>query len=243
VEKGLLYTWSVHEGKPLSLLPQRSSTSSLHLTLAVSIGMLCAMEASRSLSFLNDAAHVLAATAPETSAYLMSRRNQHALANGMDQTDISRQHVCNCCGHIMALGIDSTLKLDSYKTHQKRPRRRLCPGAKKPLATPTTARSGPAKVITCGMCSRKTVVRFPPPERIARKRSRKEPIPSSTGLQRTQTGQRQELTKLSTTATASTGSKKRAKNRKGGLQALLEQNKAAKSSTGFGLTLEHFQKK
>ncbi|KAK3293223.1 uncharacterized protein B0H64DRAFT_208311 [Chaetomium fimeti] len=96
-------------------------------------------ELTTSLNFLYDAGHLLAITAPETSAYLMGRRNDLMLEHELTLSDKHRQHVCSCCGRIMLLG-------------QGRPKGK---GLQKPR--PQTS-LGRMKVVTCDLCGRLTNV-------------------------------------------------------------------------------------
>ncbi|KAH6847872.1 hypothetical protein B0I37DRAFT_415578 [Chaetomium sp. MPI-CAGE-AT-0009] len=146
-------------------------------------------ELTASLSFLSDAGHLLAITAPETSAYLMGRRNDLMFEHELTLSDKHRQHVCSCCGRIMLLG----------------------------QGTPSAITRRKAK-----------------PEKVS-KASRLE---MSTSL----SSAAQETASQKTTSNAS--SKKRAKSRKAGLQALLNQSSASRNSgPGLGLSLADFMQK
>ncbi|KAI0181591.1 hypothetical protein GGR52DRAFT_45161 [Hypoxylon sp. FL1284] len=194
----------------------------------------------QSLNFLTDAAHLLATTAPETSAYLMSRRSSLMFNNGLEQPDVQKQHVCNACGHIMIPGQGSELKLESDKTAQKR-RRAKRPHAPKDLGEQSPLAVGCRKRITCGLCRRHTDIRLPPPAPISRRRPMKVLQPSSSGTARPGAmAPPPEPGKVSANASR----KKRAKNRKQGLQALLQQAQSApKPQNGLGLSLSDFMMK
>lgn len=182
--------------------------------------------------FLNDAAHLLATASPETSAFLMSRRNEVLVENDIAIPDTQRQRVCNCCGHLMVPGQHGSIfrietdkairsKAASNQNHDKR------------------ARSGGiSKVTTCGYCGRNSRVKLDSPGRISR--HKKVAPATKTFLPPAAMATAAEPAKSS----ANASSKKRAKNRKAGLQALLDQKQGSTpSSSGFGLTLSDFMKK
>ncbi|KAG5974571.1 hypothetical protein E4U58_002845 [Claviceps cyperi] len=177
---------------------------------------------STDLGFLTDAAHLLRQTAPETSAYLMRSRAELMHHNGLAQHETQRQHVCGACGHIMIQGQQSKLTLERCP-RSKAPGKRT--GSERSAAKASTmTKQGPAKSIICGLCKRITRIRLPPPQAVHRRKK----------LQMRAAGNNSnvavpELDDHKPTANAS--SKKRAKNRKGGLQALLagQQNKPGSS--------------
>lgn len=199
-------------------------------------------ELAATLSFLTDAGHVLAATAPETSAYLLSRRNGLMFEHEMAPSDKQREHVCTCCGHIMLLGQGSSLRFKQQKgpkwghgsTRRSKP---------KPLQSrPSQPRVGLFKTTTCGYCSRATEVELPTPAPISRRNTKvqKVSVPSMTGVDSSLPPQEAPLQKTG----ANASSKRRAKSRKAGLQALLDQSDAARGSRpGFGLSLADFMEK
>lgn len=211
---------------------------------------------SATLDFLTDAAHLLATTAPETSAFLMNQRGNLMFENELPQSDVHRQHVCSCCGHIMIPGHGSLLKFE----HQKAVRKRLRAGqqfTKTPVQTKQQdqeSRKGPVKRITCGYCTRKTEIKFPAPAPVSRRSINLKTQPqqqasktAATGLKPSAAPTLGSLAGLSAhkpTPSSSANSKKRAKSRKAGLQALLDQSNASKASRpGLGLSLADFMQK
>lgn len=214
---------------------------------------------SRTLDHLTDAAHLLATTAPETSAFLMNQRGNLMFENDIPESDVQRQHVCSCCGHIMIPGQGSTLKFE----HQKGVRKRARAGQKftktpvQPKKQAQETRKGPIKRITCGHCKKHTEIKFPAPAPISRRSLNLETQPQSqapkttttttTGLQPNSAPTLGSLAGLSTQKPApssSANSKKRAKSRKAGLQALLDQSNASKAARpGLGLSLADFMQK
>lgn len=163
------------------------------------------------LDFLTDAAHLLRDSAPEISAHLMSHRGQRLQSSGLTQSDKERQHVCAACGHIMNPGQGSILKLEARKSIK-----RSKTGAQLPrIATTAT---GPTKIATCGICHSQTRIALSSPGSASRHQKVKKPEPVKNEPENNQK------------PTANATSKKRAKNRKAGLQALLSnQQKPSKS--------------
>lgn len=180
---------------------------------------------SAQLNFLSDAAHLLSRTAPETSAYLMSRRTNLVLNHDLPTSAVQQQHVCSCCGHIMQVG--SRLKFQARQGPPSRSRRQ---GARKTeVGRSAVPGSAASKVFTCGNCGRDTAIALPPPNPI----SRKKPVrPQEPSVQNTQTRK----------PSAGASSRKRAKSRKAGLQALLV-NRGANQPKASGLSLTDFMKK
>ncbi|KAK3315088.1 hypothetical protein B0H66DRAFT_333153 [Apodospora peruviana] len=194
-------------------------------------------ELTSTLDFLTDAGHLLATTAPEVSAFLMSRRNNILFENELPQSQ--RQHVCTCCGHIMIMGQGSSLKVEHRKAMQRNPR--LSKG--KEHQSDTSPRSGPAKMITCGHCGRLTKTKLPAPAPISRRKIKaQEPINSAIPKQQLPGMAQTPQEAPSQKANSNANSKKRAKSRKAGLQALLDQNNATQG-TRPGLSLSLFMKK
>ncbi|KAI1275924.1 hypothetical protein F5Y07DRAFT_162095 [Xylaria sp. FL0933] len=203
------------------------------------------------LSFLTDAAHLLSSASPQTSAHLMSQRNSLMFENGLDQSDVQRQRVCGCCGHIMIAGRDGDeLAMESSKTrHPKRRRgnKQKTASASSSSPSPSSAKGGCRKTWNCGNCGRYTTIKLPPPDRIPRRRFKQMTSRSTTIAGRVVnvpssaiTATTTSITEPTTRVSANASSKKRAKNRKQGLQALLQQSSSSKSQSGLGLSLSDF---
>ncbi|TLS25553.1 hypothetical protein PpBr36_07201 [Pyricularia pennisetigena] len=198
------------------------------------------------MGFLTDAAHLLARSAPETSAYLLLQRNAVLLSHDVILSDAQKEHVCGGCGHIMIPGHGDFLRIDAEKAVLRRRRgSRLNPGQQqKELKQGRKERqAGPAKVYTCGMCHRYTKLGLSTPEPIRRRRKRptvevqgQSPAAAKAGVDKT----REQTPIVAPSANAS--SKKRAKNRKAGLQALLSQ-KQNETANKSGLSLADFLSK
>lgn len=167
----------------------------------------------------------------------MNRRQALTTRHDMPISDIEKQHVCAACGNILILGCNSVLKIASDTALRRRRQRRLSAGPKhrgdKQKSGGVPERTGAAKTISCDRCGRATTVQLPPPPIVGRlKKAKAEPA-------RRGAVEEPEAPKPSANAV----SKKRAKNRKAGLQALLAENKASASKSGSGLTLANFMKK
>lgn len=161
--------------------------------------------------FLTNAAHLLRVTAPVTSAHLMSHRNQLLYEHKASPSDIQRQRACGGCGTIHLPPIDcKTIKHEPDKSLRRRKptsakgsrSRSSTPGAK----PPATAES--YRLICCSRCERETRIALPTPGPAVRHKAK---VPAKVKKPTA------EALKPTTNAT----SKKRAKNRKVGLQALL----------------------
>lgn len=189
--------------------------------------------------FLSDAAHLLSQSAPETSAFLMSRRNHLLVENDMPISDAQRQHVCSCCGHIMVPGAGDVLKIETEKALRSRTKRRPRHQAQEQKRTKRPG--GISKVMTCGNCSQQTRLKLEGPSRVSRRKK--------AAQQETSASQEKKRAQASATGhepvkvSANASSKKRAKNRKAGLQALLDQKQGSASATGNGLSLADFMKR
>ncbi|EHA56808.1 hypothetical protein MCOR27_005761 [Pyricularia oryzae] len=202
------------------------------------------------MGFLTDAAHLLARSAPETSAYLLSQRNAVLLSHDVIPSDSQKEHVCGGCGHIMIPGHGDFLKIHVEKAVLRRrsgSRITLGQQQQQPKQGRKERWAGPAKVYTCGMCHRYTKLGLSAPEPIRRRRKRptvevqgQAPMASKAGVDKT--GQQASNITPGTMPSANASSKKRAKNRKAGLQALLSQ-KQNETANKSGLSLADFLSK
>ncbi|KAI1184935.1 hypothetical protein F5B17DRAFT_57805 [Nemania serpens] len=222
------------------------------------------------LSFLTDAAHLLLLASPQTSAHLMSQRNSLMFNNGLDLNDVQRQRVCGCCGHIMVPGHGDSFKMDSGKmARRKKTKSSKTQEAKEgpprtgcrktltcskcgrytriqlPPPVPIARRrpnqtsrhsvvaSASIKTTTTTTMTTTTTTKM---TTTATVRAMAEPPPpilssGSAGAPRAA---------ASSSMSANASSKKRAKNRKQGLQALLQQSTSSKPQAGLGLSLADF---
>ncbi|KAI1411228.1 hypothetical protein F5Y13DRAFT_191504 [Hypoxylon sp. FL1857] len=193
----------------------------------------------QSLGFLTDAAHLVMKTAPEASAYLMAQRNSLMSHNDLEQSEMQRQHVCGACGHIMIPGQGSELKIETNKAiRNKKAMRRN--SSSKGSGEKKASAVGCRKRVNCGMCGRYTDISVPPPARISRRRLLKPNKPLTFAATHSNASvPLPEPAKVS----ANASSKKRAKSRKQGLQALLQQAQSSKPQNGLGLSLSDFMLK
>ncbi|KAL2260771.1 hypothetical protein VTK26DRAFT_5125 [Humicola hyalothermophila] len=199
------------------------------------------------LRFLTDAGHLLATTAPETSAYLMSQRNDLMFEHEIPLSNKDREHVCSCCGHIMLPGKGSNLQVSPEKRPKlsKRALVRRLEGKEAKMPAPRPRQSGPTKAVICGHCSKRTEIALPAPAPISRRKvemakSGRASAPGG-GSSLTQTIAAGEPTSQQPKASANASSKRRAKSRKAGLQALLSQSGTPKP--GLGLSLADFMER
>ncbi|KAK4455696.1 hypothetical protein QBC34DRAFT_390664 [Podospora aff. communis PSN243] len=191
------------------------------------------------LRFLTDAGHLMATASPETSAFLMRKRDALMFEHEIPLTEAQRQHVCSCCGHIMIPGRGSQLEFRKEKKALKK-------SASTRLRQPQQPKSGESqprltKVITCGHCGRRTETKLHPPPPISR-RSTKTKITKPLLLETAPAQTRLPQEDAPQKGTANASSKKRAKSRKAGLQALLA-TKGSNSGLGLGLGLSDFMQK
>lgn len=201
------------------------------------------MQLDLQLGYMTDAAHFLRAAAPETSAWLMTRRNELMLQHGAAQSNVQRQHVCNACGHIMVPGEGSTLRTETQKAPRGARKTKAVrirdPAAEdgKTRSTESNARTVMTKILTCGHCDAASRISIPIPPRPAGLKAGVGATGSATA-ESTRAGPG-ESSKRSDNAS----SKKRAKNRKAGLQALLSKSQAASSHGSRSLSLADFMQK
>jgi len=178
------------------------------------------------LGFLTDAAHLLAKTAPETSAYLMSCRTGLMARNDVPLPEAQRQHLCTSCGHILIPGQQDAIRYETQKALRvKKKRQKTAKDARPPRQE--AGGQGPRRIISCGTCGVDTIIKMSAPDPISRKPLK---VVAATSVPEQKP------------ATANASSKKRAKSRKAGLVALL-QNQATASTTRPSLSLADFMKK
>lgn len=173
------------------------------------------------IDYITDAAHLIYQHSPETSAHLMIHRASLLGQNSIALSDTQRQHVCTACGNIMVPGINSRLILDAKKMIKKN---------KKRAKSSETEANGPRKSITCERCQSVTNITLDSVRPARRKTSKTKKLIDNSEAK---------MMPVDTIKpTANSNSKKRAKNRKAGLQALLSsQSKPSKS-----LSLSDFMK-
>ncbi|KAJ2902140.1 hypothetical protein MKZ38_000993 [Zalerion maritima] len=218
------------------------------------------------LQYLTNAAHLLAISSPETSAYIMSQRNKLAILNNVILPERQRGHTCGACGHIFLPGQGSSMELTrkaSAMKHgkvTKRERRLVTStvtGTSKDEGSQEKEKQKATGVVergirfTCGSCGRYTDISRPAPSLASRsyKGRKRGAVGAVVGVENNRLSSKAPATSSSTAPKQNSGklsagasSRKRAKNRKAGLQTLIQQNKPSSSSSGFGLGLSDFMK-
>jgi RNase P subunit RPR2 len=167
-------------------------------------------ELSARLRYLNESAHLLATTAPETSRYLMSRCNALIFDHQIEVDDKQKMASCGACGTLILPGWEGILE-----SHCERSK-----GIKKGKRQNRAVQSR-SLVYECGTCGKKTQERVEPPPPV-----KKNVVGASVSKAPKQ---------LTVSTPAQSSSKKRAKARKGGLVAILAQKKTVDTSGGFDL--------
>ncbi|KAK7427516.1 hypothetical protein QQZ08_005958 [Neonectria magnoliae] len=180
------------------------------------------------VDYLTNAAHLLRLTAPETSAHLISHRRQLLGEHGVPPSDTQLQRACGGCGLIAISPWGRTAK-----TKTSRASRRKTKGSTSRSAAIDTRSSSKSpkttskhRILHCVNCQRDTRITLPPPGPAIRPRTR---APAS---------MKKPVAPDAPKPTANASSKKRAKNRKAGLQALL----SGQQQTANPLSLSHFMK-
>lgn len=186
-------------------------------------------ELSARLQYLNDSAHLLSATAPETSRHLMSRHDSLLFDSSLDPPNTQKRKACGACGTIMILGWNGVLELKQ-------------PGRKNKRRQGKVSKPQRAVVYTCDCCGSKTRNSFPAPHQKYKPGTKSSKAVSAAAAASSAT-----LTKGNPGLgqSSNSNSKKRAKSRKqSSLQAILAKQKASEgaSASGFGLNLMDFMK-
>ncbi|OJD37779.1 rnase p rpr2 rpp21 snm1 subunit domain-containing protein [Diplodia corticola] len=204
-----------------------------------------ARDLSARLKHLDGAAHVLALASPETSSFLESQYSHLLAENDLNPPESRTREVCGACGTILIPGILCTVTQE-----QARPRKPKEKGSKVQKPEPSEAgKCYKMKTYSCLRCSSKTRLQVPSSKTRmgARKPAKATAVamPPLTTAACTQTQAVESGAAVPAVAPASpapaaanVSSKKRAKARKGGLQALLANSKKeTKPANGFGLDL------
>lgn len=213
---------------PLKFSASPKDTTLIHDYWTWASTAIAAMESSElsaRLRYLNDSAHLLAASSPTTSRYLMSRHNALVYDSKIDQSEAQKKKACGACGTIMVLGWEATLETESRGRKGK---------ARKAMESTKERR---AMVYTCGTCSKKT--RFPTD--ISKPIRRSKAALHSTSVSASPAPVTQSQPGVADTSSKKTP--KRKSRNKGVLDAILARSQAQSTSSGFGLDLSDFVKK
>ncbi|KAI1002910.1 hypothetical protein K3495_g5294 [Podosphaera aphanis] len=160
-------------------------------------------ELSARVKFLDDSSYLLAASAPETSRFLISKRNALVEDNNIDAANLKMHQTCYACGTLVILGWESSLQIESQRTrrHPHRPR---------------------TAVYSCKECGAKTRHEFdvnPKPKYIISTGSKSSPMAENSTRNPTKSSK------------GSSSSKKRKRIKNSNLEALLHKSKVARSSS------------
>lgn len=195
------------------------------------------------LQYLTDAAHLMRAAAPTTSARLMSQRGHLMTQHDMSPSPVQKQLSCGACGTIFVPGTNSTISIEGGHPGKKTRRsQRVTKSQQQRRPAPAE----PKTVICCSRCDKKTRINIGARPVAQRPKKRKaEAIPTAAGASSAAAGAAKGPSASSpapadTAKSANASSKKRAKNRKTGLQALLA---GQKQKTSSPLSLGSFMKK
>ncbi|KAH7153199.1 hypothetical protein EDB81DRAFT_449727 [Dactylonectria macrodidyma] len=179
-------------------------------------------------SYLTNAAHLLRMTAPGASAHLMSHRNQLLDEHWVHRSETQLQHACGGCGiiSITSWGNMKTERPQHSRRKAKSLASRSTGAGSNSGSTEASKTTNRHRTMHCVRCQRVTTITLTPPGRAVRLKAKK------------LTTIRKPATQDTPKPTANSSSKKRAKNRKAGLQALLTGQQQAANP----LSLSHFMK-
>jgi RNase P subunit RPR2 len=176
--------------------------------------------------YLRDAAHLLAVSSPAASAFLGSARNRFIEEVGSEipakEWDALRRETCGACGSLLVPGWSCEISTNS-QPHSQGSSQKGKPNGR------TT--SNPSTVYNCLRCHRRTVQMLQPRPKRHLKNS-KTPLAPQPSVPTSKIVKEDDP---KTIKTANASSKQRQKARKGGLQAMLEKNKAKTASQGLDL--------
>ena len=171
------------------------------------------------VNYLQKAAHLLAIPSPAAAAILGNARDRYVEEAGLTlppkETDTFRREICGACGSPLIPGWSCTVSIQP----QAKRERKNGPG---PVQKTTTSET--RSIYTCLRCRRETMHTVQQRIPCSARRSKTH----SAGLDKTP-GQANSDT---VPKTANASSRQRQKARKGGLQAMLDKNKTAMSSSG-----------
>ena len=187
------------------------------------------------LRYLSDSAHLLAGTAPATSAHLMSQCNGLMFDNDLEPSDAYRRKSCGACGNIMLPGISSKMHKETREIAKRK--------GKSDKRGSNPSLQARAIVYKCSFCQKNTRLPLPTTTSTAIRKSTKNHSHAVSLKATSSVTPGNSASESSTPTSANASSKKRAKSRKhGGLQALLAKKNEPQSS-GFGLDLMDLMKR
>ncbi|TID21785.1 rnase p rpr2 rpp21 snm1 subunit domain-containing protein [Venturia nashicola] len=193
------------------------------------------------LSYLNDAAHNLAASAPSIAAAFQARYDHIAIESEIDPPATRAREICSACGYNMLATAEYTATARGKREKQ----------GKKRLGKDETKGDVPTKtkaiVLACSACLSRTTIGLPATKRLkttpgqkdvalGSNSNQKDVAPSSNPSQSRAASSQPQL------STQNRGKAKRAKNRNS-LHAMLAKSKEeAQSGRGFGFGLMDLMK-
>lgn len=168
------------------------------------------------LRFLNDASHLLAATAPTTSRYLMLRCNSLFFDNDIVQTNSGRRKTCGACGSIAIVGWEASIDLE-------RKRKKRSKDISKAL------------VYKCEVCNMETRFALDPAPKTTNR-------PGTSSKSMSQIKAHNPIESSDTVPGPKTAKKRSKSAKQGGLKALLQKKKES-AATASGFDLMDFMKR
>jgi RNase P subunit RPR2 len=179
-------------------------------------------------NYLRDAAHLLAISSPAASAFLGSARSRFIEDVESEipakEWDALRRETCGACGSLLVPGWSCAVSTKSQLHPQSQ-------GSSRKGKTSNRTTTPPSTVYDCLRCHRKTEQLLQTRPRRHSKKSKAPLAPQPSVI----TNKMLKEDDAKTIKTANASSKQRQKARKGGLQAMLEKNKAKSSSQGLDL--------
>ncbi|POS85281.1 hypothetical protein EPUL_004032, partial [Erysiphe pulchra] len=187
-------------------------------------------EVSARIRFLNESANLLFKSAPETSRYLMTKRNKLAWDNNVDIAETNLSKTCNACGTLMIIGWLGAISIEpGIPKRQKRQRKKVEIKKQQPRIL----------IYECNTCHRKTRQNLG--SRLITVKERKSLRISSLQTQCLPNKYESEPNTQNISMLASS-TRKRRRTKKNTLETILEQKRKPQSSL-FGLDLMDFLKK
>ncbi|RKF61428.1 putative rnase p rpr2 rpp21 snm1 subunit domain-containing protein [Erysiphe neolycopersici] len=186
-------------------------------------------ETSARIRFLNQSAQLLFKSAPETSRYLMTKRNKLALDNNVDITETKLSRTCNACGSLMIIGWHGAISIDPgiHKRQKKHPKK--MENKKQPRAL----------IYECNTCHRKTRQNLGFRLRTVKERKS---LKISTLQTEDLPNNCEPRPKTQNNSMLASNTRKRRRTKKNTLETLIEQ-KRNPQSTSYGFDLMDFLKK
>jgi hypothetical protein len=201
-----------------------------------------------SLQFLKSAASLMAQRAPSSAAQLGATYNELMFANEMRLSDDQRREICGGCGGLSTRESPCLIEetVNRSESSAKEGASNKSKNLSKQAHTPFAKRLDASSVYVCQRCRRKTQLSISSTQHrstLHRDSSTRSLSKDSASSSAVPPGLPVSSFAKPTATSASVSSKKRAKSRKGGLQALLAKKQDNQQGTGaFGLDLMDLMK-